>query len=1098
MNQKSVLFRTTFLALFVLVMTIFGGTAFAQVTTGSLKGIVLDSQNGTLPGATVVAEHQNSGVKYSTITREDGRYNFNNLNSGIYTVTSSYIGFKESKLAVNVLLGEEANLKVVMSDEVNLLSEVVVKSDNNFNKDRQGAELNISTQQIQSLPTVTRSLSDFTRLTPQVKVDGNGAVSIAGQNNRFNSIYIDGAANNDVFGLSASGTNGGQSGISPISVDAIEQFKVVISPYDVSLSGFTGGGINAVTRSGSNDLKGSIYYFFKNEKLAGKTPGTNAQFDDSKFTRSRLPSFNSYTTGFRVGGALIKNKLFFFINGEIQRESNPVPFQLSNYQGAITAAQLDDLSNVLKTKYNYDAGSYNNVIRKLNSNKVTAKIDWNINSKHKLSVSHRYSYGESLSPSTSSNTNIYFANSGISFPTTTNSSSVELKSTLSNTMSNRLLVGYTSVHDDRNPMGANFPNVLINQTATKDRINFGSEAFSSANELKSKILTFNEKLDIYKGRHNISLGVDGEFGSYYNLFIRQNFGAYTFASLDDFLNGANPTNYARSYSLLPDDITGDGSKAAANFKSGRVGVFVNDKFDLTDKFTVTGGVRFDLNTFPTKGFVDETFNKTFYNTINSIYPLDGAQAGSMPSGKFTVSPRIGFNYDVKGDRTLQIRGGTGVFLGRVPMVWPGGVYTNSGVIIGGVNQSGVTNTKPFIGDPLNQYTLADFGKTAAVPSGELNLIGKNFKLPQVWRTSLGIDQKINGGWIVSLEGIYTKNYNDVAYENVILDKASIKNAAGADNRMIYNPTGSSPTKIDLDPTTTGIQNPYTNILLMKNAASKDNGYSYSVTGRVAKSFSDKLITSLAYTYGKSMVLNEVTSSQNSSQWRYMESVNGRNSMTRSRSDFDLGHRIVGFASYKFDYSNHAATTISLFYTGQSSNPYSYTYRNSMVNDWSRTESNDLIFIPASKDQIVFKNDATADAQWAALDSYIKGDKYLNDNRGGYAERNSSRAPFTHVFDLKVLQDFYLDIKGKRHTLQLSWDVFNVGNLLNKKWGRQYFTTNDSYQLITFEGYKNAAAGDYTPLMSFSAPSGKPWNISDGSTGNISRWTSQIGIRYIFN
>ncbi|WP_052353396.1 TonB-dependent receptor [Dyadobacter tibetensis] len=1097
MNQKSLLFRATWLMLFVFSFSL-SGSVVAQVTTGSLKGIITDSQSAPLPGATVVATHESTGVKYSTLTREDGRYNLNNLNSGVYVVAATYVGFQESQKAVNVLLGEEANVNITMSDEANLLTEVVVRNDNNFNKDKQGAEVNISSAQIQVLPTVSRSLADFTRLTPQVKVDGNGAVSIAGQNNRFNSIYIDGAANNDVFGLAASGTNGGQTGVSPISIDAIEQFKVVVSPYDVSLSGFTGGGINAVTRSGSNNLSGSAYYYFKNENISGKRPGTDAQFDDPNFQRSRLPSFNSYTTGFRLGGALVKNKLFFFVNAELQRETNPVPFDFGTYDGQITAAELDNLANVLRTKYNYDPGSYDNIVRELNSNKLTAKLDWNINRKHKLSVSHRYTYGESINPSSSSNSNIYFSNSGVYFPSTTNSSSIELKSTFSNTLSNRLLIGYTTVNDDRDPIGGNFPNVLINQTGTKDRINFGSEAFSTANELTSKVLTFNQKLDFYTGKHNISLGLDGEFGSYYNLFIRQNFGAYTFDSMADFLNGANPSVYARSYSLLEGDITGDGSRAAADFKSARVGAFINDRFDLTDKFTLTGGIRFDLNTFPTKQFVDETFNNSYFNTINAVYPLEGAKAGSMPSGKFTVSPRVGFNYDVMGDKTLQVRGGVGIFLGRVPMVWPGGIYTNSGVIIGGVNQSGKANTLPFVADVNQQYTLADFGKTAPIPSGELNLISKEFKLPQVLRASLGVDKKVGNGWILSAEGIFTQNFNDVAYQNVILDKNGIKQAAGADNRMIYSPGSSAPAKIDLDGATSGIQNPYTNIFLMKNADKEDNGYSYSVTGRVEKSFTRKLITSLAYTYGKSMVLNEVTSSQNSSQWRYMESVNGRNNMTRSRSDFDLGHRIVGFASYRFEYSKNAATTVSLFYTGQSSNPYSYVYRNSMVNDWNSRESNDLIFVPATQDQIVFKDAATANAQWAALDEFIKNDDYLSERRGQYAERNGSRAPFTHVFDFKVLQDIYLEIGGKRHTLQLSWDVFNVGNLINKKWGRQYFTSNDNYPLVTFEGYRNAAAGDYTPLMSFTKPTGETYNISDGSSGNISRWTSQIGIRYIFN
>lgn len=1095
MMKKFTILRT---AMMLFASVLFSLQGFAQVTTGSIKGLVSDSKNEHLPGATVVAVHASSGVKYGTITREDGRYNLNNVNSGIYNLTISFIGYKEAKYQISVSIGDETKANAVLVEEGSTLSEVVVKADKNFNKDKLGAEQNISSEQVQALPTVSRSLSDFTRLTPQIKVDNNGAVSVAGQNNRYNSIYIDGAANNDVFGLSASGTNGGQSGISPISVDAIEQFKVVVSPYDVSLSGFTGGGINAVTRSGSNNLSGSAYYFFRNENLVGKKPGTNAQYDDPTFVRSKLADFNSYTTGFRIGGPIIKDKLFFFFNGEVQREVSPIPFTLSSYQGALKQADLDNLSSILKSKYNYDAGSYTDIVRETNSNKLTGKIDWNINEKHKLSVSHRYTYGESISPSVSTNQQISFSNGGIYFPSTTNSSSFELKSNLKNNLTNKILIGYTRVEDDRDPIGGNFPSVFINQTTTKDRIQFGSEAFSSANQLSSKILTFNQKLDFYTGKHSISAGLDGEFGNYYNLFVRQNFGAYTFASLQDFLDGKNPTNYDRSYSLLPNDISGDGSKAAAEFKSARFGVFLNDKFDITDKLTLTAGVRVDLNSFPTKASGNIEKNDAYLNTINAIYPLDGAKAGIMPSNKISVSPRLGFNYDVKGDRTLQVRGGTGIFLGRVPMVWPGGVYTNSGVLVGGVSRAGVTNTKPFVSDVAGgQYTLASFGGSDVVPSGELNLITNTFKLPSVWRSSLGIDKRVGNGWIFSVEGIYTKNRNDVAYSNVVLDKNAIKQTAGADIRTIYSPTASSPAKIDLDATTAGVQNPYTRIFLMKNADKKDNGYSYNVSFKVEKSLNN-LTTSLAYTYGKSMVLNEATSSQNSSQWRYMETVSGRNAMKLSRSDFDLGHRIVGFASYKVDYLKFGATTLSLFYNGQSSNPFSYVYRNSIVNDWARTESNDLIFIPATKDQIVFKDNATADAQWAALDEYIKSDSYLNNNRGGYAERNSSRPPMVHIFDFKILQDFYINAGGKKHTLQLSWDVFNIGNLVNKKWGRQYFVNNDNFPLVTFEGFKNAAGGDYTPLMSFKKPTGTPWGLNDGSTGNISRWSSQLGIRYIFN
>ena len=1087
--------KTRILQLFLFLFL--GLTLQAQVTTSSMSGKVTDDKGETLIGATILAKHIPTGSEYGVITREDGRYNINNMNpGGPYSITVSYIGFQDFT-AENIFLGlgQSFNLSAKLSESALQLDEVVIKESKLTNTSRTGSETVVDNAKVNALPTVSRSLGDFTRLTPQAKVDNNGAISIAGQNNRMNSISIDGALNNDVFGLAASGTNGGQTGISPISIDAIESFKVVVSPYDVSQSGFTGGGINAITRAGTNNIAGSAYLFHRNQNLAGKTPT-----DVEGATRTKLADFTASTYGIRIGGPIIKDKVFFFVNAEIQREERPRTFDIATYTGASKQADIDALKKFVSDTHKYDVGEFGNTIGQVNSDKVSARIDWNINKIHKLTASHRYTYGESLSPGTSGSQTINFSNSGIFFPSTTNSSSIELKSIFTSQLSNSLLVGYTSVRDDRNPIGGKFPSVsIIDGTG---RINFGSEAFSTGNQLDSDIFTFQNKLQYYTGKHSILAGIDGELGSFYNLFIRQNFGVYQFASIADFYGG-NPTRYDRSYSLV-DDIIGDGSKAAAEFKSSRFGLFLQDKYDLTDKFSITGGIRLDMNFFPSQPTVNEQaityWNNVAKPVISQNYDLRGAEAGKMPNGKVNISPRLGFSYDVVGDNSLIIRGGTGIFFGRIPMVWPGGVYNNSGALIGGVGENrptaGWANIPTFNPDINKQYDAGFFGRTIAIPGGELNLISSDFKLPSVLRSSLGIDKRIGNDLKFTLEGMYTQNYNDLLYTNVNIQKPTLK-AAGADNRAIYAPTATNPLRLDFDPNTNGIQNQYTNnIFLMSN--SDVNGNSWNVTAQVEKTFFDDLITSLSYTYGESKVLNEVTSSQNSSQWRFIEAVNGRNAQELSYSDFDLGHRVIGFASYGKSYFNNLGkTTLSFFYTGQSGNRFSYVYNRSIVNDWGRTESNDLIFIPASKDQIAFTNAGTADAQWTALDKFISEDDYLSKNRGQYAERNGARAPFQHSIDFKIIQDLNIKVGAKTHTLQLTFDVFNFTNLLNPKWGRQFFVNNDNFRLLTFDNFKNAANGDYTPTFSFTAPTTTPWTISDGAF-NSSRWSGQLGVRYIFN
>jgi len=1072
-----------------LLILLFSANAivFAQgVTTASMSGVITDSKGETLPGANIVAIHQPSGTQYGSSTRADGSFNIPNARvGGPYLVTISFIGYQDVKRDnVYLSLGQTVNINEKLTESaVELQSvEVTASRDDVFSAERIGTATNITSKKINELPTVGRNLTDFTRLTPQAIITPNGGISLAGANNRFNSIFIDGAVNNDVFGLSETGSNGGQANsISPISIDAIEEFQVVLAPFDVRMGGFAGGGINAITRSGTNTFSGSVYTFIRNEGMAGKTPTS-----DPNIERKKLDDFTAQTTGFRLGGPIIKDKLFFFVNGEVQRDKTPQPFEFSTYGGTVTQAQLDNLSNTLISNYQYDPGGYLDNPTETKSDKFIVKIDYNLSKDHKLTLRHSYTKGEAFKRTRSSNSTINFGNNSEFFPSTTNSSALELSSNFGNTMSNNLIIGYTNVLDDRGAIGSDFPRVTINDGT--NRIIFGTEPFSTVNLLKSKIFTVTDNFTIYKSKHTLTFGTHNEFGSFYNAFIGNNFGTYTYANLNAFLNNANSTDYERSYSLV--DNLADGTEAAAEFKTVQIGLYGQDEFKVSPKLNLTLGLRIDVPMFVGKPEEDTYFNNTVIPKIEAAgNDLGGARVGDMPDPQVMFSPRVGFNYDVKGDQTTQLRGGVGIFTSRIPFVWPGASYNNNGVLVGAI--PGAANPQvQFRPDPYNQYVGSDVGATVAVPSGDINIFAKDFKFPQIFRATLAVDKKLPGGVIGTLEGIYTKSINNIVYYQYnVSDPATT--LAGQDNRPRYNRS-------------TPVDATYRHILLGDNTT---KGYGYNFTVQLQKNFDLGLSTSVGYTYGKSKVLNEGTSSQNSSQWRFIENVNGKNRLDVSNSDFDLGSRIIASISYKKEYLNHFASSISLFYNGQSGARYSYIYRGSLSNDDPQASNTDadLIYIPRefatytealAAGEIRFlpvtgATPVTVDQQWLDLNEYIKNDDYLNSRRGQYAERNGSRLPFTSVLDVRLLQDFYITSGKTRHTLQISFDVFNFTNLINKDWGRQYFQTNDNFRLIEYV----SLGADRIPNFRFQKPVTNK-NIDDSGFVS-SRWQGQLGIRYSF-
>ena len=1101
-------------------------------TTSSMNGKVIDQDGQGLPGATIIAVHEPTGSQFGNITDSDGSFRLVNMNvGGPYTLTISFVGYETfTQQGIFLDLGQTFRVRATLSDQVTELEEleIVANRGDIFDGNRTGSETIIDERAIFNAPTVDRNIQDFTRLTPQA--NGNigiqGAISFAGLNNRYNSIYIDGAANNDLFGLASSGTNGGQTNISPISIDALEQFQVVLAPYDVRLGGFAGGGINVVTRSGSNEFEGSVYYTVNNESLSGKTPRREEDIDPE-----RLADFSNKTYGFRLGGPIIKNKLFFFVNAEIQRDETPQPFNADDWEGdsgpgAGIINTLDAISAKLRNDYGYEPGDFLSTTNTLEGEKFLTRFDWNLNQNHKISARYHYTKAEQTGPDRPSSRQVASQNSDQFFPSTTNSASVEWKASWGNTASSNVIFGVTTVRDDRDVSGEPFPAITIND-GLGDIIT-GGEPFSFANIVNQDVYTLTANYNLYKGRHTITFGTHNEYFSIFNLFLPLHPPEYTFASVDKFLVGDNGIPEAFLYlhgHAFPDPATGeipigdDAESVAADFSTIQLGFYVQDEFQVNDKLKLTGGLRIDLPIFLDDGFnkVPEDDNVQFNTTTIGLieaegYDLEGARAGQLPDTKIHWSPRVGFNYDVNGDKTTQLRGGLGIFTSRIPYVWPGGVYLRNGLTAGFlVGFDGAGFGPPGAGGILFEPDLNNQPVSTTRPVGDVDLFAKDFKFPQIFRASIGIDQQLPWwGLVGTFDFQYSTKVNDVIYTHVNKAKDPIGNLTGGpDNRPIYDPSA-------LDPT-------YNYITLATNTS---EGRAVNFTFQVTKPFSNGFTGNIGYSYTASNSIYDNTVFINSSQWQELHSVNGRNWVSqpgtgtfadvdeKQFSQFNTKSRITGYLSYRKEYAGMLASTVALFYSGQEGIPFSYVYNDNdgqLTNDDPNLdESRNLIYVPANQSDINlvaadFDGSGTAgDApgesvadQWAALNAFIEGDDYLSENRGGYAERNGPRMPWEHVIDFKFVQEVFVEAGNRRHTLSVVFDIFNftnmLGNIFDKDWGKRYFISdNQNFQLISLDGFE---ADGTTPRFTFEDP-GDPYDILDSGTSST-RWSMRLGVRYTF-
>ncbi|GAB2705241.1 hypothetical protein GCM10011495_15320 [Hymenobacter frigidus] len=1068
-------------------------------TTAAMSGTIADKTGAGLPGATVIAIHTPTNTQYVAPTNSEGRFNIQNMRiGGPYTVKVTFVGFKDiTREGLNLTLGQNLRFDQKMDDSSTQLTEVTVsgRRDPVMNAGRTGAATTVQREQIERLPTISRSLQDFTRLTPQA--NGN---SLSGRNGRFNNIQIDGASNNDLFGLGGSGTPGGQAGTNPISLDAIQELQVVIAPYDVRQGRFSGGGVNAVTRSGTNEFSGSAFVFGRNQNTAGKSPTP----DPATGERTKLAEFYDYQTGFRLGGPIIKDKLFFFVNGEITRRSAPLLFRTSNalpgggnetgsnVVSFVNNTDLQLISNTLRTRYGYDAGSIGEINAETQSNKAFLRLDWNINQNNQLTLRHNFvdATDDNISRGL---TNFRFGNNGYRFLSRTNSTVAELKSRFGSRFANNLLVGYSTIRDSRKTLGTLFPSVTIAFGA--NTVVAGSERSSTQNRLSQDVLEITDNFNVFAGKHVLTFGTNNEIFRFDNLFINDAAGRYDFPDLNSFLVGRGNTaayRYRQNYAL-------PGGKPTAKFGAAQFGVYVQDEYNLTDRLRLTGGVRLDLPVYFDTPSYNPRVDSTFANAVETG-PAQGAaydvKTDRLPKSRVQVSPRLGFNWDVRGDQTLQARGGVGIFTGRPAYVWISNQYGGTGVDFASFDRTGASTPLTLPAPRLAVGVPDSISRLPARASkGSIAVTDKDFRNPQLLRTNLAVDYRLPGGIVATLEGIYSKTLNDVLPQDINL--ANPTGTLQGDGRPVYTP-GNNPA--------TGGPNRYrnsrdfNNVILLTNTS---QGYQYSVTGELKKQFNRDFFATAAYTYGQSRDLYSGSSSVAVSTWEFNPHVSGPNNLPLSYSNFDLRHRVIGSFSYRKEYGGHFATTLSAFYNGQSGTPFSYTYFGSDINSDGGNptgSSNDLIYIPRSQNEIVLVTDGVNDRRtsaqtWSELNAYIENDDYLSKHRGEYAARNGARTPWQHRIDVRLMQDFYVQVGSKTHTFQLTADVTNFGNLLNNEWGRDYFVANQNFGLLRYQGLENGTTG--RPTFSYGTGTTTTPAVAYQISQLASRWQAQFGARYLF-
>ncbi len=1066
----------------LLVLTLFTSLsdAWAQVTTSGLSGHITDAKKEALVGATVQALYTPTGTKYAAVTDIEGRFRINNMNAGgPYEISVTYVSYKtETRSDVMLQLGETTNLNIALQDASTQLSEVVVKGSREG--ERQGAGISVNSETIRRLPTISRSLTDMTRLSPQV----NNNNSFAGTNFRYNNVTIDGAINNDAIGFSPSlgGSTGtsGQPGSStrtnPVSLDAIQDIQVAVAPFDVRLGNFLGGSVNAVTRSGTNDVTGSVYGFGRNAALTGSWNGASN-------AKEKLPStFHEYQTGFRVGLPLIKNKLFFFTNEEITRRQDPVQFQAGSPSSLIKDVVLaQQLTDFVKTNYGLDAGAAGNYAIYSNSTKFFNRIDWNINDKNQLTIRNNTVFSEATNLERDAQN---FRFGSIDYKQTNNQSSTvaELKTQFSGRASNSLIFGYSSVHDYRNTLSnvRTFPQVEIGYNG--GTIFLGNDREASVFNMRQKTFEVTDNFTFYAGKNTFTLGTHNEFYTIDYGFVNSPNGRISYRSPAEFL-AKLPNRVRGSYPFADgtNSLDNQFNNPYAHFNVNLMSLYLQDDIQLTDRFKISPGVRFDYSGLPKKPTLSPQVTGSTGDAANmgntySFTPLN--QITNNFLNNVQISPRLGFNFDVKGDKSLVIRGGTGLFTGRIPFAWLGYAFYNNGVGYGAYDfNNNATAATKLVGDPLvpnGGLLINNNPANGGVTRTQVDLIDNNFKMPQMFRNNLAVDYVV-GGYKFTVEGLYTKVIQDLKFQQV--------NTKDVVRYYSYDTQHQQPIYVAANGSAGAqrIDNNFANAYMLSNT---NKGYRYSLTGQIQRNFPFGFGFSTAYTYGKSYDLTNGIRNSMESNWQLNQSLTPNNPQL-AYSNFDIRHRIVGTVNYRQTWNPKNATTVTLFYSLQSGTPFSWGYVNTTIDGTG--QANSLAYIP--RDLTEAQKLLPTGTQAADFMAFVESDSYLKTRKGTFTERNAGRTPWNNTMDLRFLHEFKL--KG-RQSIQISYDIINFLNLLDKTLGYSYFAANtfNSTGSIGLTRATNPTVGD--PTFTWSAPSA-PYSIDPLG----SRWQMQVGARYTF-
>jgi hypothetical protein len=1072
------------------LLLMFTSTLKAQVTTSAVSGKVT-SNGEPIIGATVIATHTPSGTTYGSVSNSDGRFNISGMRvGGPYSVKVSYVGYKTLSINnINLQLGETENISAILQEATTSLNEVVVQARRSPAKN--STITNITNNQITKLPSITRGITDFTKLSPFA----GSSSSFAGRDGRYNTITLDGASLNNSFGLSSNNLPGGDA--QPISLDAIEEISVNVSPYDVKYSDFTGASINVITKGGTNTLKGSAYMFLRPTSFTGNKVDT--------FKVANANTRSSKTYGFTLGGPIIKNKLFFFANGEIQKQLFPGVDWKASTNGVsdinsktsrTTEADMQTISDFLKSKYNYDPGNYKDFGQFASDNwKFMARLDWNISQKHKFMVrlnavqsKNDVQVNASSGPTGGSGdarigiSSMAFSNSNYKMKDIVTSITGELNSTFSSTLSNKLLATYTHIQDTRQQLGDPFPFVDI-YNGGKQYMAFGTELFTPNNNVVNNVLSFIDNVSLTLNKHYITLGASFEKQYFLNSYLRYPYGYYRYASMADFMNNAKPTAYSLTYGYNGNDAPG----ADLNFGLG--GVYAQDEWYINDGLRLTYGLRLDIPMY-----LD---NMTANPAISALTFADNRKinVAQWPSTKVLLSPRLGFRWDVLNDRSIVVNGGSGVFTGQLPFVWFTNQPTNAGTIQNTVDLSGANLTANFFDTNYKNIIASHSALFPSTPSatapGNIAFVDPNFKMPQVWRSSLGVDLALPYEFNLTLNGLYTRDIYNVVQINVN-EKAPTLQLTGNDNRYYYATTNTTDRRIN---------NNISTAMMLTNG--KEKGYQYSFNATLTKKFVAGFSGFISYTYSAAKDLTANPGSSASSAWSSNVAVNSLNDPGLSNSNFSVPNRIISNISYELELFNHSKTTFSLFYSGYNTGRVSYTSSNDINRDGN---SSDLMYIPATKDELTFADISVSGVvKYSKADqandfwNYIQNNSYLKKHEGKYAERYGDLRPWLNRFDFKISQDFYTNIGKNKYGIQLSLDILNVGNMLNSKWGA-YKTMGllsyDNVRPIKLSSISATGAPIYqlnaTDANNFAANNTWKYDVSTSST-----WGMMFGVKVSF-